>query len=124
MCLQVCMCECVCAPICGYVCVCVCLMRRAAQQYLALLRQNSFRTELRLTFTKDQTSSKDREKEDMLTFDALYQSACFMRCFCFSQRSPLKTFCSRNTFNEAYHSLKKFRSPTSFNTSFLKEHLA
>lgn len=48
--------------VCACLFVCLLLMRRAAQQYLVLQRQNSFRTEQRLTFTKDQMrGEKHRE---------------------------------------------------------------
>lgn len=44
----------VCVWVCMLASVCLLLMRWAAQQYLVLQRQNSFRIEQRLTFTKDQ----------------------------------------------------------------------
>lgn len=74
--LQVCMRVCVCAhvPFCVCMCVRACLMRRAAQQYLALLRQNSFRTERNEAHLQKRRNERRREgwkrQKYILTSDA------------------------------------------------------
>ena len=74
--LRVCMRVCVCAhvPFCVCMCVRACLMRRAAQQYLALLRQNSFRTERNEAHLQKRRNERRREgwkrQKYILTSDA------------------------------------------------------
>jgi len=77
------MCVCVCARVyvcvCVhvYLCVCVWLMRRAAQQYLALLRQNSFRTEQNSAHLQKRRNESQRERNAFWLLMLLRGTLCF-----------------------------------------------